>query len=61
MDRELTYQVPYERLTKLSRSLRRQALPASWTSYWLLLGLFFVGLLLLTLFGQPLEHWQQSI
>ena len=30
MDRELTYQVPFDRLMKVGRSLRRQAFPAVW-------------------------------
>ncbi len=61
MDRELTYQVPYERLTKVGRSLRRQAFPAAWTRLWLVLGAFLVGLVLLTVFGKPLDRWQESV
>ncbi len=53
--------MPFERLTKLSRSLRRQAFPAVWSSYWVLLGVFFVGLLLLAVFGKPFERWQESV
>ena len=61
MDRELIYQVPFDRLTKLSRSLRRQAFPAAWTNLWLMLGVFFAGLLLLAALGEPFERWQASL
>jgi hypothetical protein len=61
VDRELTYQVPYERLAKLGRSMRRQAYPVVWTRRWLLLGGFLAALLLLIVFEEPVNRWQASV
>lgn len=61
MDRELTYEVPFERLMKVSRAMRRQAFPAAWTGYWLWLAAFAAAFCVLIFFGEPVERWLQSI
>jgi hypothetical protein len=61
MDRELTYEVPFERLTKVSRAMRRQAFPAVWKGYWLWLAGFAVAYFALIFFGGPSERWLRSI
>ena len=53
MDRELTYQMPFERLVKLSRSAGRKAFAISWVMCWLLVGLFCVAIILLIVFDEP--------
>jgi hypothetical protein len=61
MDRELTYQMPFERLVKLSRSAGRKAYTVSWVAPWLLLGLFIAAIVLLIVFDAPLQSWQASV
>src|SRR6516165_7781203 len=42
---ELTYQMPYRRLAKLSRSVRRKTFRTAWLLQWLLLAGVFVAFL----------------
>jgi hypothetical protein len=44
LDRELTYQIPFELLVKLSRFAGRKAFSTSWYLRWLLLGCYFAML-----------------
>jgi hypothetical protein len=59
--RELTYQVPFERLRKLGRSSGRKAYPRLWAARWLVLGTFLAALMLVSVFGDALERWQASV
>jgi YcxB-like protein len=43
--RELTYELPQQRLRRLSRSMGRKAFPRSWRTKWMLLFLFIVVML----------------
>ncbi len=61
MDRELTYQMPFERLMKLSRSAGRKAYAVSWLATWLLIGLFLAAIVLLIVFDKPIQNWQASV
>ena len=61
MDRELTYQIPFERLRKLGRRSGRKAYPKLWTARWVVLGLFFGSLLLVSTFGDEVERWQAEM
>ena len=54
MDRELTYEMPFERLVKLSRSAGRKAYAMSWVTAWLVIGLFLVAVVLLIVFDEPI-------
>lgn len=42
LDRELRYQMPFERLAKLSRAASRKAFSGSWWRFWLLVALYVV-------------------
>lgn len=42
LERELQYQMPFERLQKLSRTASRKAFSTSWWRLWLLVVLYFV-------------------
>lgn len=61
MDRELTYQMPFERLVKLSRSAGRKAFPIAWVMCWLLVGLFCAAIVLLIVFDEAVQSWQLSV
>jgi hypothetical protein len=61
MDRELTYQMPFERLIKLSRSAGRKAFRRSWLGLWLIIALFFGAIALLMIFDRPMQVWQRSV
>src|ERR1700754_2179959 len=61
MDRELAYQMPFERLVKLSRSAGRKAFRRSWLALWLIIALFFGGIALLIVFDRTVQAWQASI
>jgi hypothetical protein len=61
MDRELSYQMPFERLLKLSRSAGRKAYAVTWVGRWLLLGLLFAAIALLIVFEGPVQEWQASV
>lgn len=61
MDRELTYQVPFERLRKLGRKSGRKAYPWLWGARWLLLGTFLILLTLIGTFDDAIQRWQASV
>src|SRR5690242_7472944 len=61
MDRELTYQMPFERLVKLSRSAGRKAYRISWVALWLIIALFVAALVLLLAFEEIVQQWQTSV
>lgn len=61
MDRELTYQVPFERLRKLGRRSGRKAFPNLWLLRWALLAVFLGLLILMGFFEDAVERWQASL
>ncbi len=61
MDRELTYQLPFDRLRKLGRNSGRKAYPVLWWSRWLLLASFFAVLILASTFDDAIQRWQASV
>src|SRR5262249_10413848 len=56
LQRELTYQVPFERLAKLSRATSRKAYPAVWWLTWLLVALTFAAVLGIALYTDAIEN-----
>src|SRR5262245_36201905 len=56
MQRELSYQVPFKRLTKLSRTVCRKAFPTM-QLMWVLLALYIAAIIDLVVFGNTLEKW----
>ncbi|WP_072394695.1 hypothetical protein [Hyphomicrobium sp. CS1GBMeth3] len=60
LDRELTYQMPFERLTKLSRSASRKAFSTPWRLTWLLLGSYFALLTLLVVFDDVIDRLERD-
>jgi hypothetical protein len=54
MQVELTYQMPYRRLAKLSRSARRKAFRTAWLLQWLLIAVVFAAFLGLFQYGDAL-------
>lgn len=61
MNRELTYQVPFDRLKKLGRNSGRKAYPYLWAVRWMLLAAFFVALFLISRFDPEIQRWQASV
>jgi YcxB-like protein len=61
VDRELTYQMPFERLRKLGRRSGRKAYPHLWGARWLLLGTGFAALILLAVFDDAVQRWQAGL
>ena len=61
MDRELTYQVPFERLRKLGRRSGRIAYPHLWVIRWGLLAVFLGLLFLMGTFQEAVDRWQASL
>lgn len=57
LDRELTYQMPFARLLKLSRSASRKAFAVSWRLVWLLIASYLAGLALVIVFARPIDNW----
>jgi len=58
--RELSYQLPYQRLTRLSRSMNRKAFRNIWRGKWALYGTFLAIVLLLSVYGNELDFWLQD-
>ena len=63
MDRELTYQMPFEQLVRAwpirgAQSVQRAKLRAA---FLLLIGLFCVAIALLNSFSKPIQKWQASV
>ena len=61
MDRELTYQMPFERLVELGRSAGRKVFAKLRAAFLLLIGLFCVAIALLNSFSEPIQKWQASV
>lgn len=61
MDRELTYQMPFERLVRLSRSAGRKAYATSWFGYWAVIVLFCAALALILIYDEAVQAWQSSL
>jgi len=61
VDRELTYQVPFERLRKLGRRSGRIAYPHLWVIRWGLLAVFLGLLFLMGTFQEAVDRWQASL
>ncbi len=61
MDRDLTYQMPFERLRKLGRRSGRKAYPRLWGARWFLLGTGFAALILLAAFDDAVQRWQAAL
>lgn len=61
MDRELTYQVPFDRLRKLGRRSGRKAYPYLWAIRWGLLAVFLAALFLMAQFDEAVQRWQTSL
>ncbi len=55
LQRELSYQVPYKRLRKLIRTVRRKAYPSQWL-VWLLLALVLAAVFGASVFGENLRR-----
>ena len=56
MQRELSYQIPFERLSKVGRSVCRKAFPTM-QLMWLLLVLYIAAIIALVVFGKTLNGW----
>ena len=55
MHRELTYQIPFERLRKLSRAASRKAYPKLWWLTWLWLALVLAAVFAIAFFADALD------
>jgi hypothetical protein len=56
MQRELTYQLPFERLRKLSRAASRKAYPKLWWLTWLWIALVLVALFAILYYSDALDR-----
>ena len=61
MNRELTYQMPFERLTKLSRSMSRKAFSTSWLALWTLFAAYIAALVAIIVFDDAVMSWQSAL
>lgn len=59
LQRELTYQVPFERLAKLSRSAGRKAFRTLWLLTWLWILVLFVAVVIIVVRADALRDWIQ--
>ena len=55
LQRELTYQLSFERLAKLSRSATKKAFPAVWRLTWLCVALFLVTVVIVVAYADTLR------
>ena len=55
LQRELTYQLSFERLAKLSRSATKKAFPAVWRLTWLCVALFLVAVVIVVAYADTLR------
>jgi hypothetical protein len=60
MQRELSYRVPFGRLTKLSRSAGRKAYRTVWLLTWCLLAVLLAALVSLVVFGDAIDAWMRK-
>ena len=58
--RELTYQLPYERLAKLGRTMGRKAFKGIWWRKWAMFAVFLMIAVGISGFGNDLDRWMQS-
>ena len=61
MNRELTYQMPFERLTKLSRSMSCKAFSTSWLVLWTLFAAYIAALVAIIVFDDTVMSWQHAL
>jgi hypothetical protein len=61
VNRELTYQMPFERLTKLSRSMSRKAFSTSWLVLWTLFAAYIAALVAIIVFDDTVMSWQHAL
>ncbi len=61
LDRELTYQMPFERLVKLSRTASRKAYSVSWYAIWALAAAYIAAIALLVIFAPTLDRVQADL
>ncbi len=61
MNRELTYQMPFERLTKLSRSMSRRAFSTSWLALWTRFAAYIAALIAIIVFDDAVMSWQSAL
>lgn len=57
LDRELSYQMPFKRLMKVSRMASRRAFAGSWRLLFLLVAAYFVAFGLIIAFPEPVADW----
>jgi hypothetical protein len=60
MQRELSYQVPFKRLSKVGRLVCRKAFPTMQLT-WLLLALYIAAIIGLIVFGNTLNGWLMAV
>ena len=60
MQRELSYQVPFKRLSKVGRLVCRKAFPTM-QLIWLLLALYIAAIIGLVVFGKTLNEWLTAV
>jgi hypothetical protein len=60
MQRELSYQVPFKRLSKVGRLVCRKAFPTM-QLIWLLLALYIAAIIGLVVFGKTLNGWLTAV
>jgi len=56
MATDLTYELPFERLTKLSRTASRKAYPKLWWLTWLWLALTLAAVIAIVVYADALQH-----
>ena len=61
MNRELTYQMPFERLTKLSRSMSCRAFSTSWLALWTRFAAYIAALIAIIVFDDAVMSWQSAL
>ena len=61
LQRELSYEIPFERLTRLSRSAGRKAYPAVWWTTWLLLAMYCAAILAIFQYGHHVSIALENI
>jgi hypothetical protein len=54
---ELTYQLPFERLQKLGRTMGRRAFQRNWISKWALYAVYAVALAVILIFSAEVDRW----
>jgi hypothetical protein len=60
MQRELSYQVSFERLVKIGRSAGRKAYRTFWLLFWLTVAVYVTAILGLALYADQLSRWMEA-